>query len=147
MGTSVLQELYLLWLKSGHTGEREDFIKQLFQYVEIADIDTTLQGESLNKVTSVRGVKEFLNKHNTDPDAHEVLWETMFPGSYIDAIPSMALHGYIGLPDFFEVQRNSTLDVMDRSGKFITLPENKLTEDYSVGDPAFPIFPEKTNNL
>ena len=70
MGTSVLQELYLLWLKSGHTGEREDFIKQLFQYVEIADIDTTLQGESLNKVTSVRGGKEFLNKHNTDPDAH-----------------------------------------------------------------------------
>lgn len=147
MGTSVLQELYLLWLKSGHTGEREDFIKQLFQYVEIADIDTTLQGESLNKVTSVRGVKEFLNKHNTDPDAHEVLWETMFPGSYVDATPSMALHGYIGLPDFFNVQRDSTLDVMDRTGKIVTLPKDKLTEDYSVGDPAFPIFPAKTNNF
>lgn len=47
----------------------------------------------------------------------------------------------------FNVQRDSTLDVMDRSGKIITLPENKLTEDYSVGDPAFPIFPAKTNNF
>ena len=48
MNTNVVKELYKLWQQEGHTsdGDTEDqFLKQLFQYVQIANVQETLEGK------------------------------------------------------------------------------------------------------
>lgn len=147
MNTSVVQELYKLWIEKGNQGSREDFLKVLFQYIIIADIETTRAGDAYDQVTSVKGVATVLEDHNTDANAHEAMWAKLFPGSRVDAVPSYAIHGFIGFPCDVSVSRNSPMWVLNAVGQLEQIPANTLAADYSLGNAAFPIFSAHTNLL
>lgn len=147
MGTSVLKELYNLWIENGHIGTEEVFLKQLFQYVKIADVETTLEGKALDEVPSVRAASELVKVHNDNEDAHEALFSAIFPGEEVKFFPTFAVHGFIGLQKYINVSRPGTMWFTNKFGKLEESAVNTLPADYSFGDPCFPIFGSNKNYL
>lgn len=147
MNTSFIQELYKLWLANGYEGSREEFLKQLFQYITIADIETTLRGEALDQVTSVKGVATLVDVHNTDENAHLNMFSKLFPGEEIQSIPTLGIHGFIGIPSHVNITRSGTLNIVDKTGFIRTLASNTLDCDFTFQDGAFPIFDANKNYL
>lgn len=147
MGTNVIKELYDLWLETGHIGNKDVFLKQLFQYVKIADLDTTLRGEALDEVTSVYDVYQSILRHNTDLEAHDNLLRAIFPGSPLPGHPTYCVHGCIGVPDAVEVTRTGAQYVCNPYGVLTLVPDNVLEPDCSFGEPAYPIFGAYSNSL
>ena len=147
MNTSVLQELYLLWLEQPNEGTREEFLKVLFQYVKIADILTTLEGVALDQVPSVRGVTEVIKRHNTDLDAHSNIFSSMFPGEELHITPTLALMGMVGIPKNVEIIRAGQLSYIDEHGRVKFAEENTLPIDYTYDEGMFPIFGNITNRI
>lgn len=147
LDTSVLQELYNLWLSLGNEGSREDFMKVIFQYVKIADIATTRQGTAYDEVVSAKGLNTVVNDHDTNPDAHEALWRKLFPGAMVRTSPSFALEAYIGLPEDAVVTRDSSLWVLSAMGTMKKIPPHTLEADHSTGESSFPIFGAMTNYI
>lgn len=147
MGTSVIQELYKVWLSEGNVGEREEFLKILFQYVEIADVFTMREGTSLDKVPSVKAAATAVSDHNTDPNAHDVLFNSLFPGEEVRTAPTLSVNALVGLPRFATVVRAGEISYIDEHGFLQTAPENILPSDYINGDAMFPIFGNLTNEL
>ena len=146
MGTSVLQELYLLWLEYGNQGKsREEFLKVLFQYVKIADIETTRAGDAFDEVVHAFGLKTVMNDHDTNPEAHLALFETLFPGQPVYANPTYGIDAFVGLPADAEVTRNTSMTIYTATGVLKEIPGNTLMADYSSGKCAFPIFGETIN--
>lgn len=145
LNTDVVNELYLTWKEEGYTGTREQFLKVLFQYVEIADIETCLKGEAYDKLTPVKGVAEMLRVHNESEDSHDILLNKIFPGSEILNDPSYAIKGYLGLPHDIVAVRSTKMWVVSATGILKELAANTLEEDYSLGNAAFPIFGQVTN--
>lgn len=146
MGTSVINELYKVWRENGHTdGSMDEFLSVIFQYVRIADIETTREGIAEDQVVTALGLFTVVNDHNEDPDAHAAMFSKLFPGSPVLAYPTYSLTGYLGLPADVEVTRNGELTVMSSTGQLKVLGKNTLSEDYSLGQPAFPIFGAVTN--
>jgi hypothetical protein len=101
LGIDILNSLYQLWLGTHPTTPEltyEFFIKLLFQFVEIASVDETLRNTAPNKLISVLDLIKLIEKHNNDPNAHEVLKERLMPGEAIDATPISAWHSFYSLP-------------------------------------------------
>lgn len=160
--TSVLQELYEDWLNYKNTNEHggiipleelknmysvDVFLKVIFQFIEIADVDTALAGVSVDKITSVFDVYMMIKQHDTDLDAHSVIFESLVPGVVIDYDPSYALSASVGVPDSVNVVRNTIMKYMDSDGLYKSSPINTLPIDWSRGYPAFPIFGATTNYI
>jgi hypothetical protein len=113
LGIDILNELYQLWLQTEPTTPEltyDFFIKLLFQYVEIASVDETLNNLAPNKVVSVLGLIKLIDKHNLDPNAHQTLIERLCPGDPIDATPIFAWHSFYGLPRTKTIELPYTLD-------------------------------------
>ena len=147
MHTSVLAELYQVWLAQGNKGTTEEFLKVLFQFVQIADIFTTREGEALNEVVSPRGLATVVNDHDIDLYAHDELFADLFPGAPVRALPTFSIQGHIGLPDGSIVRRSSPMTVVTSVGMVKEIPADTLEPDYSAGDPALPVFDTVENML
>lgn len=145
MGTSVIQELYNLWLSEGNEGTREEFLKILFQYVKIADVATTILGVAMDQVPSVKAVATVIERHNTNPDAHEAIFEKLFPGEEILVSPTFAMDALVGVPGFVQVVRDTPISYIDEHGVLKEADINVLPSDYTNTEPMFPIFGEKYN--
>jgi len=147
LNTDTVNELYLVWKEEGYTGSREQFLKVLFQYVEIADIETCLKGEAYDKLTPVKGVAEMVRVHNESEDSHDILLNKIFPGSEILNDPSYSIKAYVGLPYDVStsVVRSSKMWVISSTGVLKELAANTLEADYSLGNAALPIFGPVTN--
>ena len=150
MDTSVLKELYNLWLEHGYTGSEDVFLKQLFQYVKIADLETTREGTSLDQVPSVYSAATIVEDHNTSTDVHAELLTAMFPGTPLPGQPTYAILGLVsnaGVPDALEVKRTGKMWVSNSFGDLIEVDENKIKPDYTLGDPALPVFKGYSNSV
>lgn len=148
MNTSVLQELYLLWVEEGNQGKtREEFLKVLFQYVKIADIETTREGEAHDEVVTALGLKTVVTDHDLSLDAHDALLEYLFPGEPVCAYPTYSLDAYQGFPVDVTIHRKSPMTIITSTGLVKDIPADTLETDYSTGVPAWPIFGDTTNHL
>lgn len=145
--TSVLQELYKLWISTGATGTREDFLKVIFQYVRIADIPTTRLGKAYDQVVSAAGLAAVVKDHDESEDAHEAIWLKLFPGEELRTTPTFAMHAYLGLPHTAIVTRPSPMWVLTDTGIIKKIPENTLEADHGTGEAAFPLFDALTNYI
>ena len=145
MGSSVLQELYNLWLSEGNNGTREEFLKVLFQYVKIADILTTITGTARDQVPSVKGVATVVKLHDENPIAHDTIFAKFFPGEEMKYPPSYALDALIGLPRNAIVTRNSDMTYIDGRGILCVAPPDILPTDFTYGEAMFPLFGDLTN--
>lgn len=141
-----LQELYKLWLEQGYVGSRDQFIKVIFQYVKIADLETALKGESYDEVTSVKDVSEMLKQHDEDDDAHSEMLGKMFPGSEVKFDPTFSIKAYVGLPyRGWMCDRSSKMWVINSSGFLEEVGINQIGIDYSLGRASIPLFGEVSN--
>lgn len=147
MGSSVLQELYNLWLSEGNSGTREEFLKILFQYVKIADLLTTITGTARDQVPSVKGVATVVKLHDENPTAHDAIFSRFFPGAELEYPPTYALDAFIGLPRDAEVVRNSVMTYVDALGILREAPVNILPADFTHGEAMFPLFGALTNEF
>lgn len=149
MGTNVLNELYKDWkaYDPANTGTFEYFCKVLFQFVEIASIDTTLQGKVMDQVPSVRGVFELLKQHNSDTDSHTALFKNLFIGTDMEGDPSFALDATCGVPLNLTVTRYSEMSYINQFGLMQTALGNTLPIDFTFKDPMFSIWGASTNQF
>lgn len=148
MGTSVIQELYLLWKENGHPdGTREEFLKVIFQYVKIADVAATIEGTAHDQVVTALGLSTVMKIHDEDPYAHDALFSRLFPGEPVKAYPTYSLQGILGMPVNAVVSRSSTMTVFTNTGQIKTVAANTIDVDWSTGRPCFPIFGSLTNLL
>lgn len=147
LNTNVVQELYKVWKDKGNVGTREQFLKVIFQYVKIADIETALKGKAYDEITSVKGVASMLEQHNTSMEAHDILFGNLFPGKEVRFDPSFGIKAYLGLPHNAAVTRNSPMHVISANGVLEEVPANTLVPDYSLGAAALPVFGATTNKI
>lgn len=147
MGTSVLKELYNEWIAHGGIGTEDVFLKVIFQYVKIADLQTTLQGTALDEVPSVSSAYQLVKLHNEDINAHTSMFGHIFPGSEIKTIPTLSIHGFIGISPVLNIIRDGPLWYTNQFGLLQEAKNNELPADSSFGDQCFPIFGEHTNLL
>ena len=145
--TDVLQELYKLWLSEGYAGTRDEFLKILFQYVQIASVEEALKGESYDKITSVKDVFEMVKKHDEDEDVHEELIKTICPGERLDFDPTFGVKAYIGFPYWgYEIKRDSKSWIINNSGFLEEIEKDEIKMDYILGRASIPVF-DKYENL
>lgn len=149
MGTSVVKELYNLWLEKGYIGSEEIFLKQLFQYVKIADLDTTREGQAIDQIPSVYSAATLIKDHNESVDVHENLLAEMFPGTDLQGPPTYAIIANIGkIPETnTKVQRSGIQYVVNSFGVLEKVEENELKPDWSYGEPGYPIFSAYENSV
>ena len=147
MGSSVLQELYNIWLSEGNVGTREEFLKILFQYVKIADILTTITGTARDQVPSVKGVATVVKLHDENPEAHANIFANFFPGEEMQYPPTFVLDAFIGLPRSVLVRRNSPITYVDSLGILREAGIDTLPTDYTFGPGMFPLFGALTNEF
>lgn len=140
IGTSVLQELYKLWLSKGHVGDEAQFLKEIFQYVRIADLNTTLEGKARDQVVSVFGLAKYVDRHDKDPNAHEELFKRIMPGGPLHMEPSFAAYGYCGFPEFISIKRDSDMTYITSGGGLDIAPPDTMPCDFTFGIGTFPIF-------
>jgi len=145
LGTSVVYELYQAWLERGYIGGIEDFLKVLFQYVEVADVNDTLYTESHSKLVSVRGAQAYYDDHINDINAHREMFRKMFPGKAVTTVPVFSTHAFLGTDPDIVTERPSTCHYHDTTGYLKYVPENTLAIDYIYGDPMYSIWGERTN--
>lgn len=159
--SSVMNEVYKDWLAYKNRTEydnrytedelkellsTEQFLKSLYQQVLIANVNTALEGKSVNEVTSVYDVAQMLKQHNEDLNAHSNLMEYLFPGAVHTYNPTLALIADTGMSEEFIITRNGNLTYMGPDGHIHTAGNNELPVDWSTGRPAFPIFGATSNN-
>lgn len=150
MSTSVIKELYNLWINEGYEGSEDQFLKQLFQYVKIADLETTLAGKALDQVPSVYTTARSIDRHNESIDAHSNLITSMFPGSPLQGPPTYAVLGLVSqakVPEDVIVERTGSIWVCNSFGHLIEVEPNTIKPDWTLGEPALPIFDGYTNSL
>lgn len=159
--TSVMNELYLDWLRytnrtkydNAYTEEElrellpsEQFLKVLYQQITIADVDTALQGTSVDEVTNVYDVAQMIKQHNDDKNAHAALFEYLFPGAVHTYAPTLGLIAATGKTEELIVHRESELSYMGSDGCMHKEVPNSLPVDWSTGRPAYPFFGPTTNH-
>lgn len=150
MATNVVKELYHLWISEGYEGSEDVFLKNIFQYVEIADLETTLKGQALDQVPSVYTVSKTIEEHNLSVDAHENLITSMFPGTPLASPPTYAILGLVSqakVPDAVEVERTGTIWINNSFGVLKEVAPNTILPDWVFGDPALPIFSSYTQYI
>jgi hypothetical protein len=145
MGTSVVAELYNEWTKLGYTGSVEDFIRVLFQYIEIADSETTIEGTSTSKLVSVKGAKDMYTYHLTDPEAHNEMFRSVFPGLVPEVAPKWSLQAIVGTDPEIVVERDAPCTFHEHSGYIGEVPANTLPIDHTYGEPYFSIWGKRKN--
>lgn len=150
MSTSVIKEMYNLWINEGYTGDEDQFLKQLFQYVKIADLETTYAGKALDQVPSVYTVARSIERHNQSIDAHANLITSMFPGSPLQGPPTYAVLGLVSqakVPEEVIVNRTGSIWVTNSFGHLIEVEENTIKPDWILGEPSLPIFDSYTSSI
>lgn len=145
LNTTVIAELYAVWQEDGYTGTIDDFKKVLFQYVEIADVDTTLAGTDPNKLVSVAGAKALYEDHISDLNAHDEMFRHIFPGSALDIMPTFSAQAFIDIPDNLTVERASSIIAHSPIGYFEEVPADTMAIDHLYSNPAYSIWGERTN--
>lgn len=145
LGTSVISELYKAWKDEGYEGTIDDFIKVLFQYVEIADVDDTLAGTSHSKLVSVRGAKAYYDEHIADPHAHDEMFRAIFPGHPVTKEPKFSSFAFLGTDPDIEITRESSCYYHDSSGYLKLAEPHTLPIDNIYGYPMYSIWGERTN--
>lgn len=150
MSTSVIKEMYNLWINEGYEGTEDQFLKQLFQYVKIADLETTLAGQALDQVPSVYTASKLVERHDLSVDAHTNLITSMFPGTPLQGPPTYAVLGLVSqakVPEDVIVERSGTMWVSNSFGHLIEVEPNTIKPDWTLGEPALPIFDSFSNTL
>lgn len=161
LSTSCINEFYREWLayknRTSHKNEYdeamlknlysvEEFFKTIFQDIRIADTPTIDTGVDNTKVVSASGIRTYINKHNTALEAHDALFEYLFPGAVTQYTPTFSLIASTGVDVYMHVQAPDGVLYMDASGIMRVTPPNLcLPVDWSMGKPAYPIFGSTTN--
>jgi hypothetical protein len=145
MGTSVIAELYKEWTNLGYTGSIDTFIKILFQYIEIADIETTRAGVSSSKLVSVKGAKRIYDEHLEDPNAHNEMFRDMLPGIVPNTYPTWSIQSIVGVDSEISVERPAPCMYHKPDGYLDTVPAHTLPIDYCYGEPFFSIWGKRKN--
>lgn len=145
LGTSVIYELYNTWIDKGYVGSVDDFLKVLFQYVEIATPMETLHNPDSSKLVSIKGSKFIYDNHIQDPNAHDEMFRAMFPGKAVTTEPIFSSHAFLGIHPDMEIIRPSICYYHDPAGYLKTVGENELPIDHIYNEPMYSIWNERTN--
>lgn len=145
LDTDVLTELYRAWLDRGNSGEFLDFVSILFQFIQVASLEETLEGKSKTKLTSVYDVAKSIELHNESENSHEVLVESLFGGEPFTCLNTLFVDPFLNNEsDGVICSHSSPITFVDQNGYLKDMPVNVLESDYSLGFPSFPIFgPDK----
>lgn len=147
LDTTVLHELYKAWLAEGNEGDLEHFVDILFQWVQIADLEETLEGTSKTKITSVYGVAKSIQLHNESTEVHRELVEGLFGGDPIHSPNTLLIDPIMNNhTDGVISEREGSATYVNSRG-FIESTEQPRPTDYTIGVPCFAIWGERTNRV
>lgn len=147
LDTTVLHELYKAWLAEGNEGELEHFVDILFQWVQIADLEETLEGTSKTKITSVYGVAKSIELHNESTEVHRELIEGLFGGDPIHTPNTLLVDPIMNNHTDGVVSTREGETTFVNSRGFIETTSDPRPTDYSIGVPCFSIWEERSNRI
>jgi len=99
LATTVIQVVYEAWLLEGYSGNLQYFIDLLFRYIEFAD-DVIMNAEvSEEHVPTVDVLTRYIEKHNTNLDAHDDLINPYFIGDMEVNDPALSFRQIVGLTE------------------------------------------------
>lgn len=152
----VISAIYDKYVKLGGKLDKETYTKALFEVLHVATIEEMKEGKNENALLSIAGVRQYLHAHETDPDAHHDLIESMVPGSPVVNRPILAIHSRIGVPpamtkkyhDPDEYNNRTVYTYIGKDGYLHTCEDtDTLPVDYCYGEPTIPMFGTRINEI
>lgn len=144
---SVIDVLYKYYVAQGGKLGSGTFKQELFKVLHVATYSEMKAGADETALISIKGAKEFIHDHETDPNAHIKLIQRILPGRPVTAIPTYAIHSRIGLANtllkatgdvpYTYVSADRIVETVD---DFHILPV-----DYTYKEPMFACFGPRTN--
>lgn len=145
----VIDVLYNLYLENGGTATKNQYSSMLFRVLHAASIEDINDGTDNTALVSIATINSFIRQHENNPDAHKEILERLLPGKPVLDIPLYAIIAKLGISSTIV---NATGDVpytyIDKSRHLKTATaDNPLPQDYMYGEPLFPCFGSRTNEI
>ena len=97
----VADILYNAYRDQGGIGSREFYLNCLFKTLRIASVEEMKEGTDENLLISIKGAKDYIHEHELDPEAHQELFDSIFPGSAPSYEPSFSCDASVGISNYF----------------------------------------------
>lgn len=132
----------------------EEFKKALFETIHIATDAEIDEGVCTTAVLSVFGARKYLSQHDTDPNAHQALFDRIIPGDPILEDPSFAWYPQFGISEYYinplevelgEGEEKVPYTYVGTDGYIHTEEEDMLPVDYVHRTPLVPCFNTRRN--
>lgn len=132
----------------------DEFKKALFETIHIATDAEINEGVCTTAVLSVFGARKYLSQHDTDPNAHQALFDRIIPGDPILEDPSFAWYPQYGISEYYikpleveltEAEEKVPYTYVGMDGYIHTEEEDVLPVDYVHQIPLVPFFSTRKN--
>lgn len=153
----VVDVLYQEYLNNGGDGSLDFYTDCLFKVLRVATLDEMKENVKPGLLISVLGAKNFIADHEKSPNAHEELFEQIFPGVPVEETPALAVFGEFGVSPWFyepvavtideEKETNVAYSYVDRDGYLRMAEQDELPVDYSYGEAMLPCFDTRKNTV
>lgn len=99
LATTVIQVIYESWLLEGYSGNLQYFIDLLYRYIEFADDAIMNEEVSEVHVPTIDVLTRYIEKHNTDLNAHADLINPYFIGNCDIVDPAQSFRQLVGMTE------------------------------------------------
>lgn len=153
--------LYLEYQRLGGTGSKEFYLNCLFRVLRVATIEEMKDVANENLLVSIKGARDFIKQHESDPNAHADMFATIFPGDAPTYDPSFACYASIGISNYFvdtvvieseeDTEADNSADICSYVGSDFRVHFCSYKEydgiDYSLGTGTYACFGRRTNTI
>lgn len=94
----VIDVFYKSYKETGGTASLEAYIKSLFTAFKVATLEEMKTKLNKEYLVNIRGAIQYITEHAIDPEAHKELIDAIYPGEPLEATPSFAISGSLGVP-------------------------------------------------
>lgn len=154
--SQVVDVLYAEYQRCGGNGTFAFYSDALFRTLRIATVEEMENCTDPNLLISVLNAKKCVMNHESDPDAHHMLFTSLLPGEPILENPTIAVNAAIGISPFVmeeydapkkdsEVYSNYTY--IGEDGRIHYSDSGEFNITYVNGDAVFPCFSARKNYI
>ena len=146
---SVIDVLYNYYAENGGTASRSQYVTMLFKVLHMASVEDIENGTDNTALMTISSINYYLQRHESDPDAHKEIIEKILPGKPITTRPDISVMGKVGAPQaMLTVQGNVPYTYVTKNRRIaIATADDPLPQDYTYGEPLIPCFGSRTNEI
>lgn len=144
----VIDVLYQIYVEHGGTVTKSQYSTMLFKVLHMASTEDIENGTDASALVTIATINNYIRKHENDPDAHKEVLERLLPGKPVTDTPTIAVMARLGIGESYTHSDGIVpYTYIDRSRHLKYARVGELPQDYQYGEPLFPCFGVRTNEV